>query len=69
MQSYFLGDKIFSMLPKYWQVGKRTAMLREFSFPKKGKKNSNFWMVNLCNSGTKDFVELWEIIHLITELN
>ena len=21
-------------------------------------------MVNLCNSGTKDFVELWEIIHL-----
>ena len=21
-------------------------------------------MVNLCNRGTKDFVELWEIIHL-----
>ena len=21
-------------------------------------------MVNLCNGGTKDFVELWEIIHL-----
>ena len=21
---------------------------------------SKFWMVNLCNGGTKDFVELWE---------
>ena len=30
----------------------------------KGKNKSNFWMVNLCNGGTKDFVELWEIIHL-----
>ena len=39
-------------------------MLTEFSFPKKGKNNSNFWMVNLCHSGTKDFAELWEIIHL-----
>ena len=25
---------------------------------------SNFQIVNLCNCGTKDFVELWEIIHL-----
>ena len=40
-------------------------MLSEFSFPKKRKKNkSNFGMVNLCNGGMKDFVELWEIIHL-----
>ena len=37
-------------------------MLSEFSFPKKGKNNSDFWIVNLCNSGTKDFVELWEIM-------
>ena len=40
------------------------ALLSEFSFPKKRKQNkSNFRMVNLCNSGTKDFVELWKIIH------
>ena len=25
---------------------------------------TNFQIVNLCNGGTKDFVELWEIIHL-----
>ena len=29
-----------------------------------GKNKSKFRMVNLCNGGTKDFVELWEIIHL-----
>ena len=23
-----------------------------------------FWMVNLCNGGTKDFVKLWKIIRL-----
>ena len=34
----FLRDNFFSMLPKYWQVSKYTAMLSEFSFPKKGKK-------------------------------
>ena len=34
----FLRDKIFSMLPKYWQVRKYAAMLSEFSFQKKGKK-------------------------------
>ena len=55
----------FSILPKYWQVSKYTALLSKFSFPKKGNKNkSNFRMVNLCNGGTKDFVELWEIMHL-----
>ena len=64
MQSYFPTGQFFSMFPKYRQVSKYTAMLCEFSFPKKGKNNSNFRMVNLCNSGTKDFVELWEIIHL-----
>ena len=31
----------------------------------KGKRiRSKFRMVNLCNGGTKDFAELWEIIHL-----
>ena len=25
-------------------------------------------MVNLCNVGTKDFVELWEIIHRKSQL-
>ena len=39
-------------------------MLGEFSFPKKGKNNSNYRMVNSGNIGTKDFLELWEIIHL-----
>ena len=38
-------------------------MLSEFSFAKQRKQNkSNFRMVNLCEDGTKDFVELWEII-------
>ena len=59
MQSYFPTGQFFSILPKYWQVSKYTAMLSKFSFPKKGNKNkSNFRMVNLCNGGTKDFVEL-----------
>ena len=62
----FLQDKFFSILPKYCQVSKYTAMLSKFSFLKKGNKNkSNFWMANLCNGGTKDFVELWKIIHLL----
>ena len=40
-------------------------MLSKFSFPKKGKELSlKFQMVNLCNGGTKDFAELWEITHL-----
>ena len=34
-----------------------------FSFQKKGKNKSKFWIVNLCNGETKDFRELWEIIH------
>ena len=60
----FLQDNFFPILPKYWQVSMYIAMLSEFSFPKKRKQNkSNFRMVNLCNSGTKDFVELWKIIH------
>ena len=33
----FLRNKIFSILQKYWQVSKYTAMLSEFSFTKKGK--------------------------------
>ena len=42
-------------------------MLREFSFPKKGKElylRIKFCMVNLCNGGPKDFVELLETINL-----
>ena len=39
-------------------------LLKEFCFSKREKNKSKFWMVNLCNGGTKDFVELWEIIHL-----
>ena len=31
-------------------------MLSKFSVPKRRKQNkSNFWMVNLCNGGIKDF--------------
>ena len=30
-------------------------------FSKKGKNRSKFRIVNLCNSGIKVFVELWEI--------
>ena len=42
LKSYptFLWDNFFSILLKYWQVSKYTAMLSEFSFSKKGKKLS-----------------------------
>ena len=53
----FRRDKLFTILLKYWQVSKYSAMLSEFSFPQ-----NKFQMVRLCNGGTKDFVELWEII-------
>ena len=57
---------IFSILPEYWQVSKYTALLGELSLSsqKREKNKSKFWMINLCNGGTKDFVVLWEIIHL-----
>ena len=42
----------------------KILMVSEFHCPKTGKNNSNFRIVNLSNSGTKDFVELWEIRHL-----
>ena len=32
-------------------------------FPKR-EKISKFQIVDSCNGGTKDFMELWEIIHL-----
>ena len=60
----FLRDDFFSIFPKYWQVSKYTSLLSKLSFRKEGKNNSNFWMVNLCNGGAKEFLELWEIIHL-----
>ena len=61
----FLQSKFFS-IPKYRQVSKYAAMLSKFSFPKKGNKSkSNFQMANLCNGGTKDFVELQKIVHLL----
>ena len=50
----FWRDKFFSILLKYWQV---SMMLSELSF-----SQDKFQMVNICNGGTKDFVELWEII-------
>ena len=59
----FRRGRFFSILPKYWQVSKYTAMLRELTFPKKGKELSlKFAMVNLCNDGTKDFVECRKFI-------
>ena len=60
----FRWGKSFSNLPKYWQASKYTVLLNKFSFPKKGKNKSNFRMVNLCNGGSKDFAELWEVIDL-----
>ena len=57
MQSYFPTGQIFFHAPKIFMVS-------EFHCPKRGKNNSNFRIVNLSNSGTKDFVELWEIRHL-----
>ena len=33
----FRRDNFFSILLNYWQVGKYTALLKEFSFPEKGK--------------------------------
>ena len=54
MQSYFLMGQFFSIDPKYWLVIEYTAMLS-----KKGEKiKSTFRVVNLCNGGTMDFVEL-----------
>ena len=49
---------------KYWQVSKYTVLLSESNFPKKRKNKSKFQMLDLCNGGTKDFVELWKIINL-----
>ena len=70
MQSYFPIGQIFFRLPELLtsQYSKYTAMLSKFSFPKKGNKNkSNFRLVNLCNGGTKDFVELWKINYTLVE--
>ena len=55
---------VFFILPKYWEVSKYTVLLSTFSFPKKEINKSTLRRVNLCNGGTKDFVKLWEIIHL-----
>ena len=63
MQSYFPIGQIFFPSSQNIDKSVSTVMLSEFSFSKTGKNKSNFWMVNLCN-GTKDFVELWEIILL-----
>ena len=58
----------FPILLKYWQVSKYAALLSEFSFPKKGKNKSKSRIYHpdgkFMYGGTKDFVELWEIIHL-----
>ena len=60
----FRRDKFLSILWKNWLVSKYTALLSKLIFRKKGKNKSKFRMVNLCNGGTKDFAELWEIIQL-----
>ena len=37
--------------------------VKQIYFPKKGKIiKSKFCVLNLCNGGTKDFVELWKVI-------
>ena len=66
MQFYFPTGQFFSHPPEILTSREYTAMLSKFSFPKNGNENkSNFGMENLCNGGTKDFVELWKIIHLL----
>ena len=42
----FQQDKFFSILPKYWQVSKYTALLSKFSFPKKETKFANETILN-----------------------
>ena len=63
-QTTFWRDKFFSIHLKYWQISKYTALISKFSFPKIEKSKSKFRMINLCNDGTKDFMEIWEVIHL-----
>ena len=45
-------------------ISKCAVLLSKFSFPKKRKLSQSFGWQNLFNGETKDFVELWEIIHL-----
>ena len=54
------------MFPPFQNIDKSVvnSAVKGILFPKKGKNKSKFRMVNLCNGETKDFVELWEIIHL-----
>ena len=59
MQSYFPTGQFFFRL---FEIDKLVSTQR-FS-PKREKISLKFRIVNLCNGGTKDFVELWEIIHL-----
>ena len=61
-QNAFLLSDGTNLFPSYRNIDKSVSTL---FFPKKRKKNkSKFWVVNLCNGGTKDFIELWQIIHL-----
>ena len=60
----FWRDNFF---PSFQNIDKSVSTQRcerNLFSPKKGKNMSKFWMVSLCNGGTKDFVELWEIIYL-----
>ena len=52
------GTTFFSILSKYWQVSKYTQVSTQRFFSEKGKNKSNFRIVNLCNGGINDFVEL-----------
>ena len=58
----FRRDNFFSIILLVHNFDKSVSTQR--FFPKKRKNKSTFQIVNLCNGRTKDFVELWEIIHL-----
>ena len=59
MQSFFPRDSFFPSSPN---IDKSVST--KCFFPEKGKNKSKFQIVNLCNGGIKDFVELQEIIQL-----
>ena len=64
MKSYFPTGKFFF---PFRNIDKSVNTQRcevNLVSQKRGKNKSKFQMVNLGNGGTKDFVELWEIMHL-----
>ena len=61
-QTYFLTGQVFFHPLEILTSQQVHSAVKQILFPK-GKNKSKFPMVNLCNGGTKDFVELCEIIH------